>query len=123
MNPTTPLEITITLIQPDLDDLDLERLTQQFYQRLTKIPDLIAVERVKDETIVKGDKGGRYLIGVLRAQATADRIEAIANSTYDYSKSGCAILKVTTANCSSDTSTAELTKSEFVERVRSNINE
>jgi hypothetical protein len=122
MNFTTPLEITITLIQPELDNFDLERLTQQLYQRLMNIPELIAIERIEADTISEGYKGGHYLIDCLKAKARFEEIEAIANSVYDYSQAGCATMKVNTPTGSVEISTAELTKSEFVDRVNSSIN-
>jgi hypothetical protein len=122
MNSLSPLEITITLIQPELDDFNLERLTQQLYQRLMNIPELIAVERIEADPISEGYKGGHYLIDCLKAKAMPEEIEAMANSVYDYSQAGCATMKVDTPTGSIEISTAALTKSEFVDLVQSNIN-
>jgi hypothetical protein len=119
MKPTDPLEITITLVQPELSELDQERLTQKLYQRLVNIPEIIAVDRVKDETQVKGQKGGHFIVGLLRAKATPDIVVQIAKITGgNYAQSGCATMQ---SPDSAVVSTANLTPSEFVAQVQDQI--
>jgi sensor domain CHASE-containing protein len=119
MSPIDPLEVTITLVQPELSELDQERLTQKLYQRLVNIPEIIAVDRVKDETQDKGQKGGRFIVGLIRAKATPDIVAQIAKITaQNYAQSGCATMQ---SSDSSLVSSANLTPPEFVAQVQDQI--
>jgi hypothetical protein len=122
MTSTSPLEITITLVHPELNDFDLEQLTQEFYQRLANIPDLVAIERVQNETPGAGKKGGHYLVGRLRAKAAAAGILKIAKVTHDaLVYGGCATITSSDADNPTSVSTHEFTQSEFIAQVNRTI--
>jgi hypothetical protein len=122
MTSTSLLEITITLIHPELNDFDLEQLTQEFYQRLAQIPDLVTIERVQNPATSSGQKGGHYLVGLLRAKAEAAGISEIAKITHDaLIYGGCATITNNDAVHPATVSTNDFTQSEFIAQVNRTI--
>jgi hypothetical protein len=113
MELSTTCIFTITLTDPQINDFQLEQRTQQLYKKLGQISGLIDMQRVPNNQVTVGLKGGRYLVGLLRLKAQKSAVPAIAQAVSDAVKvSGCASLSVDNNPdrvASSDTNSEEFT--------------
>jgi hypothetical protein len=77
-NKPDEVSITIDFRNPDLDDEELEELTQRLREEMLDLDEVIDVERVLDPNPPEGNKGlGAGLIGLLVTQVKVFSIKAL----------------------------------------------
>lgn len=82
-SPST-VQITIILKDPDLDDEELEEVTQKLYRQMRELEELEQVERVLDPIPPARRKASDgYLPGILKAKAEASKIKTVSEVAYE----------------------------------------
>lgn len=79
------VRIIITLNKPDLDDQELERETQDFYEEMLQVKGLEQVKRVRDTTPLEGEKGGSFLPGLLKAEVESANLKDASRDVHELS--------------------------------------
>jgi hypothetical protein len=78
MKTTPDVQITIDFRNPDLDDEELEKLTQSLLDEMRELDEVTDVKRVLDPNSPKGSKAvGAVLIGWLMTQVNPNNIKAL----------------------------------------------
>ncbi|MFB2919888.1 hypothetical protein [Aerosakkonema funiforme] len=97
MGSLSKVRIIITLNKPHLDDQELERETEEFYEEMLKVNGLEQVKRIRDTTPLEGEKGGRHLPGLLEAKVEEDNLENVRREVSERSgkKANTTIVKDT----------------------------
>ncbi len=78
MTKTSGVQITIDCRNPDLDDEELENLTQSLRDGMLDLDEITDVKRVLDPNPPKGNKAlGAVLIGLLATEVNINNIKAL----------------------------------------------
>lgn len=76
--PTADVQITLDLRDPDLEDEDLEKLTQRLRSEMLDLDEVVDVKRVLDPNPPEGNKAlGAVLVGLLTAEVNANNIKTL----------------------------------------------
>ncbi len=86
MGSQSKVRIIITLNKPDLDDQELERETEEFYEEMLNVNGLEQVKRVRDTTPLEGEKGGSFLPGLLEAEAELANLKDASRDVHELSR-------------------------------------
>lgn len=78
MLPTSDIQVTLDLRNPDLDDEALEKLTQSLRREMLELDEVKDVKQVFDPNPPAGNKAlGAVLVGLLTAEINANNAKAL----------------------------------------------
>ncbi len=75
---TSNVQVSIAFKEPDLDDDELEEMTQNLFNQMRQLDEIEDVKRVQDPNPREGSMAlGGFLLGILTAEINAKNVKAL----------------------------------------------